>query len=1220
MGRADLQGIATRVRLARTFLTREIVGGGLLRLITTLAAGFVLGVALHLLVRSGTAVAWGLTLALVAGVGSVAWRFLFRPLAQRPGDDGLVEWLDRRLTPAGTSATGRKNLIVTAWQLGRSSRGSAVAGAEFAPDLVEALVQRGSAAAATVPVDRWRDRSTDRRWLATLGVTAVAGLALFLVSGPRRFGLAASKLIDPRRAELVPPGIAITPGHVTVEKGVDVPLTVEVRGSRETPLLRVREAGGNWMTRRLESPVAVDDTKPESPLEYASALRDVERDLEYEVHVGRLESPVYRITVNEPPRVGGFEITYAYPDYTGKPSETVTTGTGDMAVLVGTRVRLKVLANRSMPSAWMMTGAFGAATLTDRRVLTSVAPEAGGSGRGDSWETTFTVEDSFDYTVALGDQPTPGDPAGPERFTTGRFHLEAVPDRSPVVRLLYPNQDMKIPEEMNLTLQTDGVDDFGLSRLDLVYDIKDGKSGRLRLKDFRAGQGEFQAEFPWDLIPFNLSPGMEVSYFLELYDNDTLHGPKSARSDVRRLRFPTMDEIYAEVHEEHGEQIDELSTALEKTQDLQKEMEKLSREMKRDGRNSWDKQKEVENLLQKQKELQQQIQDTAKSLEETLNKAQEETLMSPELLQKMQEIAQLMQSIQNEKIKEAFQKLSEAMKNLDKDAVNKAMEEIKLDQEQMAQSIERTLEMLKEIRKEELLEDAVRKAEEMARQQEDLARKMEQEKKDGAKPDQNKGKDAKKGEAKDDKKGKDADKKDGDKKDGKEEKPGEGKDQAGKDPKKEGKDGQTPDDKKAGKPTPEQDALAKQQEEIRKQAEELKKQMDELEKMAANEPELQKDLKEAQENEETSEMRQDMEQSQQKMEQGEMEKALNFAFKARDKAKQLSQMMNQAQQQSNAAKKRELQERMMQVIQDLVDVSSAQEELLAQAEAVDDGELAQRQQVIAEGVVKAGMQLEALGKRTIFVPQGQQSRLTTALNKMKNATRSLTGGNRNLALRDGKESAGDLNEAIVELMQANEGMCNMPSSSGMMESMQKMQSLSQQQQDLNGETKSSESMGSSPRLGQGRNEQLERLAAQQEMIQKGLNEVGGELQGRKDVLGRLDQLSQEMADVAAELRKNGVDERLLERQQKILSRMLDAQKSIRKRDDENKRESKTAEQLFRPGGPPPLTRDQLLGPERLRSDILKGQSDNYPSQYRALVEQYFRALADRKGGAGKQKP
>ena len=40
-----------------------------------------------------------------------------------------------------------------------------------------------------------------------------------------------------------------------------------------------------------------------------------------------------------------------------------------------------------------------------------------------------------------------------------------------------------------------------------------------------------------------------------------------------------------------------------------------------------------------------------------------------------------------------------------------------------------------------------------------------------------------------------------------------------------------------------------------------------------------------------------------------------------------------------AAKKRELQERMMQVIQDLVDVSSAQEELLAQAEAVA-GEIA----------------------------------------------------------------------------------------------------------------------------------------------------------------------------------------------------------------------------------------------------------------------------------------
>jgi hypothetical protein len=534
----------------------------------------------------------------------------------------------------------------------------------------------------------------------------------------------------------------------------------------------------------------------------------------------------------------------------------------------------------------------------------------------------------------------------------------------------------------------------------------------------------------------------------------------------------------------------------------------------------------------------------------------------------------------------------------------------------MAKSIERTTEMLKEIKKDELMKTPSRKAEQMAEQQEELAKRprmppirrsrmptrrratrrvtrrtatrrmgtrktaTEGRGQEGRRPKNADGKDAQ---------GQKSDKKDG----------------AGK-----------PQDKPGAQKSKE---LAKEQEDIKKQAEALQKQMDELAKLAENEPDLKKELDEARDQDQQQDMQEDMEQSQQKMEQNEMEKALNFAFKARDKAKNLAKMLNQAKQNSNAQKKREQQERMMAVIQDLVDVSSAQEELVARADAADDARWP-RQQVIAEGVVRRRAARGARPAHALRYAPEQGGKLTTALNKMKNATRSFTAGQRNMALRDSRESTGDLNETIVQLMQAQQSMCNMPSPAGSAESMQKMQSLSQQQQDLNGQSQSMKSQGSSPRMTAGQKESMERLAAQQEMIKKGLDDVAGDLKGRRDVLGRLDQLSKEMAEVAEQLRKSGVDQKITERQQKILSRLLDAQRSIRKRDDDNQREARTAEQLFRPGSPPPLNPNLLNGPDRLRSDILKGQNDNYPSQYRGLVEQYFRALADKKAGAAGKTP
>lgn len=1130
--------IAGRIQAGRQQLTRELLAAGFLRFLAVALAGFVLGTALHLLLPIGSAPALGLTTAALAALGYSLWRVLVRPYRSRPNSEQFVEWLDARHDQ-------NRNIIVSAWQLGKTSDSTAV----FAPDLVAAVVERGARAAAGVNLAGWRDRQTDRNWWIGLGAAAGLTATLLLLAGPERFSGAARKLIDPRMAALAPVSLTVQPGALTIERGTDVIIDISVGGTTEPPILRVRETGGIWMSRRLTVPVQVPTSG--GPVAYRTELSRIERDQEYQVVVHKTESPVWKITVNEAPRVAGFEITYFYPEYTGKEPETLTSGSGDLAALTGTRVLLKVLANRPMGSAIMTSGPVGSATLTETRSMDAIeAP---------NWETRLTLGggEPQEYTINLRDA------AGADRFTSPRFRIESAPDRSPVIRLVSPASDLPIPEEMSLTLSAEAVDDYGLSRLDLVWTVKDEGEGRLRLKDFAAGTAELHADFNWDLVPLNLVPGSEVSYFLEVFDNDRIAGPKSARSEVRRLRFPTMEEIYAEVQDEHEEQIDDLSSTLQQGKQMQEQLEKLARESKRGDELSWDKKKEMQNLLEKQAQLEKQLEQTARELEETLKKAQEETFISPELLQKMQEISALMNSIQNEKLKKSFEKLNEALENMDQDAVNKALEDFKLDQEEMVKGLDKTIEMLKEIRKEEMLEDSVRKAEELAREQEDLAGDIQKESE---------------------------------------------KDQKGQD-----KDGKDPAAEKK-----ENDSLADRQEEAKQKAEDLAKQLEELSKLAENEKKLQEDLDKAREAPKKEEMQQKMEQSEESLRQGEKEKALDFAFKAAEDAKQMAQEMKKAQQNSSAAKKREMQEKMMAVIQDLVDVSSAQEELLAQAPGTAETEMASRQRVLMDGVLKSALELEALGKRTLFVNDEQKTMIGSAMKRMKSATEAYSGGNASGALREGKESAGDLNEAIVELMQSHSSMCNSGSSSGFQEQMQKMAGLSEQQQQLNDQAQSmaggkGQGKQKLSREGNG-TQQLEDMAARQEMIKRGLNEVAGKMGERKDMLGRLDQLGKEMGEVAEEMRKNGFDDKLLERQEKILNRLLDAQKAIRKKDEREERESKTAEQLNRPS-PGPLTPDQLGGSERLRSDILRGQSDQFPAQFRALVEKYFQALSQKKSPA-----
>jgi hypothetical protein len=93
-----------------------------------------------------------------------------------------------------------------------------------------------------------------------------------------------------------------------------------------------------------------------------------------------------------------------------------------------------------------------------------------------------------------------------------------------------------------------------------------------------------------------------------------------------------------------------------------------------------------------------------------------------------------------------------------------------------------------------------------------------------------------------------------------------------------------------------------------------------------------------------------------------------------------------------------------------------------------------------------------------------------------------------------------------------------------------------------------------------------------------------------------------------ELLRDGVsDPAIEEKQTRILSRMLDATRSLNRRDFDPERESRPGEDLARPW-PSELPPELLRESDRLRLDLLKAEADRYPAQYRAYIEAYLRAL------------
>jgi hypothetical protein len=136
---------------------------------------------------------------------------------------------------------------------------------------------------------------------------------------------------------------------------------------------------------------------------------------------------------------------------------------------------------------------------------------------------------------------------------------------------------------------------------------------------------------------------------------------------------------------------------------------------------------------------------------------------------------------------------------------------------------------------------------------------------------------------------------------------------------------------------------------------------------------------------------------------------------------------------------------------------------------------------------------------------------------------------------------------------------------------------------------------------------VERLAGQQRSLKEIAEQVRDDMQKNEHVLGRMDRVVSEMEEVIRDLEGGRLDESTLRKETRILSRLLDAQRSIHSRDYEKKRLSASAEDVFsRAGG----ASDAKPAAQALREEIRRAMALKAPGEYEDLIRMYFRALAE----------
>lgn len=260
---------------------------------------------------------------------------------------------------------------------------------------------------------------------------------------------------------------------------------------------------------------------------------------------------------------------------------------------------------------------------------------------------------------------------------------------------------------------------------------------------------------------------------------------------------------------------------------------------------------------------------------------------------------------------------------------------------------------------------------------------------------------------------------------------------------------------------------------------------------------------------------------------------------------------------------------------------------------------------IEAAAIRIAELISDVSKQTVFVNITLLRHMGQILSDLSDASKNLDNRSAEKAIKSEMSAMANMNIVVFMLMQAQQASMNTCSGSGMSEMMKKMGQLSQQQSGLN-----QQSLALMPRPGtpltMSQQQSIRSLGAKQEALRRQLEELNNQFGKRGNMLGRMDALAEEMKKVSEDLVRSKLNRTTIERQERILSRLLDAQRSVHRREFSRRRKAEQGMDIARRS---PILPDDYSNRNGWLSNIIEqALQEGYPRKYEKLIKAYFRSL------------
>lgn len=728
---------------------------------------------------------------------------------------------------------------------------------------------------------------------------------------------------------------------------------------------------------------------------------------------------------------------------------------------------------------------------------------------------------------------------------SGTYTCQVVADLAPTIQVVQES-DSITPELFFFSGRLS--DDHGINNL-LFYVQNADDPEDLQHRSVSIDKGSLDCLFYYSLSldTLNLKQGTSYRAWFALFDNNTATGPGVARSPFFHLRKFSNDELRELSRQINEASIERMNQVKRLTTERKNQVNSLEYRIKSESTTSWIEKEELKQIVHEQLNSVDELQKLKEKLQKEALIREKISKESHSVLEnKRQELMNLMQQVLDPETIQKMRELQSLIDSLSNKQLNTQIEDIKRTLDRFEENLDRNLELFKELFLQKEILDISLQIKELAKQQRDLIESDESD---------------------------------------------------------------MPKSEQAG-----------QQKDVKDSFDKMKSRLDSLEQQRM-------ELGAEPFNDKVKDLVRKIDQALKDIQarSGSSRKDKKLSSDQKETADNMDELSNELEKMIEEEESESLDEavgQMRTILQNVMEASYNQEELLLFSSEVVPGDpnyptLATRQLLIKESVSAMKDSLVLLSKKSTSIPpflfplfDELLLHMSTAIDNHSKSVRSGFAINQRSALTNLNQLGLLLSESLSQMQkqsqmnQMSSGSCknSKPKKGG--KGKPNLNSLKQAQQQLNrqiqemmqsGKSKGKEGKDEKSRL----SEQFSRMAMEQSLIRRELESYSNSLEQETGVKDEdLKKIAQDMEKSESDLIYQKVSSESLQRQEKILSRLLQSERAEQEREEEKRRESRSGNVEMEGN---PFRKMGYKDDKRMAEDIYLRENLRFKPYFRAKV-------------------